>query len=47
MSEWLTQIDFAWPWAALLLPLPLLTRFLPLPENPPTSACGYRFTLAN
>ena len=33
MSEWLTQIDFAWPWAALLLPLPLLTRFLPLPEK--------------
>ena len=33
MSEWLAHIDFAWPWAALLLALPLLTRFLPLPAK--------------
>ena len=35
MSEWLAHIDFAWPWAALLLALPLLTRFLPLPVRVP------------
>lgn len=29
MSEWLTRIDFAWPWAGLLLLLPLVTRYLP------------------
>ena len=33
MYEWLAHIDFAWPWAALLLALPLLTRFLPLPAK--------------
>ncbi|GEC69082.1 VWA domain-containing protein [Raoultella terrigena] len=31
MSEWLTRIDFAWPWAGLLLLLPLVTRYLPQP----------------
>ncbi|MEB7599918.1 VWA domain-containing protein [Raoultella terrigena] len=31
MSEWLTRIDFAWPWAGLLFLLPLVTRYLPQP----------------
>lgn len=31
MSEWLTRIDFALPWAGLLLLLPLVTRYLPQP----------------
>ena len=44
MSEWLAHIDFAWPWAALLLALPLLTRFSPATgKNHRRSACGYRF----
>lgn len=32
MSEWLSRIDFAWPWAFLLLFLPLLTHFLITPQ---------------
>lgn len=32
MSELLSQLDFAWPWAWLLLLLPFLGRFL-LPQN--------------
>ncbi|MFT4270300.1 MAG: VWA domain-containing protein [Pantoea sp.] len=34
MSEWLARLDFAWPWAWLLLPLPWLVQFL-LPGDPP------------
>jgi Ca-activated chloride channel family protein len=32
MSEWLSRIDFAWPWVWLLLLLPLLGRYL-LPQD--------------
>ncbi|MFM4844390.1 VWA domain-containing protein [Aeromonas caviae] len=34
MSDWLSRFDFAWPWAWLLLFLPLLGRFL-LPQARP------------
>ena len=27
MSEYLSRIDFAWPWAALLIFLPLIGRY--------------------
>ncbi|MCG7781200.1 VWA domain-containing protein [Lelliottia amnigena] len=33
MSELLSRLDFAWPWAWLLLLLPLLSRFLMPQEN--------------
>lgn len=34
MSEWIARLDFAWPWAWLLLPLPWLVHRL-LPGDPP------------
>lgn len=34
MSEFLSRLDFAWPWAWLLLALPLIGRFL-LPQDQP------------
>ncbi|HAT1622027.1 TPA: VWA domain-containing protein [Raoultella planticola] len=36
MSELISRIDFAWPWAWLLLALPLLTRYL-MPQDKPQS----------
>lgn len=36
MSEWISRIDFAWPWVWLLLPIPLLGYFLP-PAKPPVA----------
>lgn len=37
MSELLSRIDFAWPWAWLLLLLPLLSRYLMPQEKPQKS----------
>ena len=34
MSDWLSRFDFAWPWAWLLILLPLIGRFL-LPQERP------------
>ncbi|WP_312053548.1 VWA domain-containing protein [Pantoea brenneri] len=36
MSEFLSRIDFAWPWAGVLLVLPLITHYL-LPAKRPVS----------
>ncbi|MBU9843482.1 VWA domain-containing protein, partial [Rahnella sp. FRB 231] len=32
MSEFLSRLDFAWPWAAILIFLPLLSRYF-LPQD--------------
>ncbi|UVC32118.1 VWA domain-containing protein [Pantoea sp. SOD02] len=32
MSEWFSRLDFAWPWAGVLLFVPLLMRFLITPQ---------------
>ncbi|WP_434667912.1 VWA domain-containing protein [Aeromonas sp. NJAU223] len=34
MSDWLSRFDFAWPWAWLLILLPLVSRFLLPPARP-------------
>ncbi|MNZ54943.1 von Willebrand factor type A domain protein [compost metagenome] len=36
MSDWLSRFDFAWPWAWLLILLPLISRFLQPQERPLT-----------